>query len=86
VTGRRNLAAAPRLCLTGNAAVDQHRRTIWRRTFAGSTEPLPPRDAELAKLRHRRDVLEDAIALERSFAWRRTRDRLAAVGIAGAAK
>ena len=35
VTRRRNLVAAPRLCLTGDAAEDKRRRTIWRRTFAG---------------------------------------------------
>jgi hypothetical protein len=37
--------------------------------------------AELRALRHRRDVLDDAIALERGFVWRRTAARLAAVGI-----
>jgi hypothetical protein len=78
---RRKLVAAPRLCLTGDAAEDKRRRTIWRRTFAGSTEPLPPRDRELAALRHRRDVLDDATHLERTLAWRRTSIRLAAVGI-----
>ena len=81
MTRRRNLVAAPRLCLTGDAAEDKRRRTIWRRTFAGSTEPLPARDRELAALRHKRDVVDDAIALERELVWHRTRDRLAAVGI-----
>ena len=78
---RRNLVAAPRLMLTGDAATDNGRRVMWRRTFAGSTEPLPPRERKLAALRHRRDVVDDALALERAFQWRRTRDRLAAVGI-----
>jgi hypothetical protein len=32
------------------------------------------------ELRHRRDALDDAIALERDFAWRRTAARLNAVG------
>jgi hypothetical protein len=67
--------------LTGNAAEDNRRRTMWRRTFAGSAEPLPPRDRELATLRHRGDVLDDALALERALAWRHTCKRLAAVGI-----
>jgi hypothetical protein len=49
--------------------------------YAGSTEPLPPGDRELAALRHRHDVLDDAAHLERTLAWRRTRERLAAVGI-----
>jgi len=31
---------APRLCLTGDTAKDNRRRTISRRAFAGSTEPL----------------------------------------------
>jgi hypothetical protein len=74
VTRRPNLAAAPRLWLTGDAAEDKRRRTIWRRTFAGSTEPLPPRDRVLAELRHRRNVVDDALALERALQWRRTRD------------
>ena len=77
----RNLVPAPRLMLTGDAAEDARRRTIWRRAYAGSTEPLQARDHELANLRHRRDVADDAIALERAFAWRHTRERLAAVGI-----
>jgi hypothetical protein len=61
---RLHLASASRLMLTGNAAEDNRRRTMWRRTFAGSAEPLPPRDRELATLRHRGDVLDDALALE----------------------
>jgi hypothetical protein len=83
VTGRRrrNLVPAPRLCLTGDDSEDKRRRTIWRRTFAGSAEPLPRRNRELAALRHRRDVLDAAAHLERTLAWRRTRDRLAAIGI-----
>jgi hypothetical protein len=76
---RRNLVPAPRLCLTGDASEDNRRRIMWRRAFAGSTEPLPTR--ELAALRHRRDVLDDAAHLERSHEWRRTRRRLQAVGI-----
>jgi hypothetical protein len=81
---RRNLVAAPRLMLTGEAAKDNGRRIIWRRTFAGSTEPLPRRERELAALRHHRDVVDDAVALERSFHWRRTVRRLQAVGITAA--
>lgn len=78
--GERRPAGAP-LRLTGNSAEDKRRRTMWRRTYGGSTEPLPPRDRDLAELRHRRNVLDDAIALERKFEWERTTRRLQAVGI-----
>jgi hypothetical protein len=44
-------------------------------------EPPIPRERHLAELRRKRDTLEDAIALERGFAWRRTDARLNAVGI-----
>ena len=78
---RQHMVAAPRLLLTGNHTEDRRRRKQWRRMYAGSLEPLSPRHRELAALRHRRNVVDDAIALERSLQWRRTRDRLAAVGI-----
>jgi hypothetical protein len=76
--------AGPPLRLTGNDDDDRQRRRQWRRMYAAAPEPLTPRERELRELRHRPDVLDDAIALERDFAWRRTRDRLAAVGVTAA--
>jgi hypothetical protein len=77
----RNLVPAPRLCLTGDAAEDKRRRIMWRRAYVGSNEPLPARDHELAALRHRRDVLDDAAHIERTLQWRHTVKRLAVLGI-----
>jgi hypothetical protein len=73
------MVAAPRLLLGGSATVDTERRRAWRHLYAGG--PPTPRQRHLTELRHHRDVVDDAIALERALAWRRTRDRLAAVGI-----
>jgi hypothetical protein len=71
-----NLVPALWLLLTGNVAVDRERRRVWHRIYAGP----PLRERELAALRHRRNVVERAIGLEESFAWRRTATRLKAVG------
>jgi hypothetical protein len=46
-----------------------------------ASEPPTPREREISALRHRRNVVDDAIALERSFAWRRTRERLRRVAV-----
>jgi hypothetical protein len=49
-----------------------------RRSSSAVRVELPPY-AKLAALRHRRDVLDDVIALERNFEWERTARRLQAL-------
>jgi hypothetical protein len=78
------LQPAPPPCLTGDRREDARRREAWRRQHGNDRPdvPLSPRALELAALRRRLALLDEAAALELELAWPKTVERLRRVGVA----
>jgi hypothetical protein len=78
------LEPAPRLLLSGDRREDRRRAAAWRRQHALERAGVErsPEAERLAELRRRRDLLDEAAALELELAWPRTAERLRGVGVA----